>query len=109
MRGKNPASPRRVQLSEKEVAVWASRLARRRDRDQNEQTGRLREIVAECSRTARIVYQVRTKPFLIRVDKALPELASRLIANRNELLALPGEVTAALRVRFRDYDLAMNA
>jgi hypothetical protein len=43
------------------------------------------------------------------VDTALREIAGRLEASRQELLSLPGSVTAGLRVRFRDYDLAISA
>jgi hypothetical protein len=48
-------------------------------------------------------------PHGVRVDTALPEIAGRLEASRQELLDLPGAVTAALRVRFADYDHVLNA
>jgi hypothetical protein len=43
-----------------------------------------------------------------RIDKWLPELSGRLNAIRAELLDLPGVVVAALRVRFGNYDKALD-
>ncbi len=45
---------------------------------------------------------------LHRVDKWLPEIAERLTNVRSELLALPGDVVAALRVGFGDYDRGLD-
>jgi hypothetical protein len=44
-----------------------------------------------------------------RVDQWLPEIAEQLTAIRSELLALPGDVAAALRKRFRDYETAIDS
>jgi len=44
-----------------------------------------------------------------RVDRWLPEIAERLTTSHYELLALPGDVVAALRVRFGEYDRALEA
>jgi hypothetical protein len=44
-----------------------------------------------------------------RVDRWLPEIAERLTTIRSELLALPGDVVAALKVRFGEYDRALEA
>jgi len=43
-----------------------------------------------------------------RVDKWLPEIADRLTAVYSELLALPGDLDAALHVRFSEYEKALN-
>ncbi|HTF01343.1 MAG TPA: hypothetical protein VK621_22280, partial [Bradyrhizobium sp.] len=40
---------------------------------------------------------------------ALLEIAGRLAAEKKDLAALPGAVTAALQVRFANYDLALTA
>src|SRR6266700_7814498 len=47
-------------------------------------------------------------PHLHRIDEWLPELSGRLSAIRTELLELPGAVNAALRVRFGNYDEALD-
>ncbi len=104
-------------LSDKEIVYWARQLGPRSAVDGVGPIRRedcLRGIVAKWFERARILYRIRTfKPNWpdgpARVDKALPEIADRLDAIRNELLALPGEVTAALRVRFDNYDLALTA
>jgi hypothetical protein len=44
-----------------------------------------------------------------RVDRWLPEIAEWLTTIRSELLALPGDVVAALKVRFGEYDRALEA
>jgi hypothetical protein len=43
-----------------------------------------------------------------RVDRWLPEIAERLASVYSELLALPGDVDAALYVRFSEYDRALD-
>jgi len=47
-------------------------------------------------------------PHFHRIDEWLPELSGRLSAIRTELLDLPGAVNAALRVRFGNYDEALD-
>jgi hypothetical protein len=46
-------------------------------------------------------------PHFHRIDKWLPDISSRLSAIQAELLGLPGAVSAALRVRFGNYDQAL--
>jgi hypothetical protein len=43
-----------------------------------------------------------------RVDRWLPEIAERLDSVYSELLALPGDVDAALYARFSEYDRALD-
>jgi hypothetical protein len=43
-----------------------------------------------------------------RVDRWLPEIAERLTTIRSELRALPGDVDAALHIRFREYRQALD-
>ena len=47
-------------------------------------------------------------PDFHRIDKWLPDLSGRLSAIRAELIDLPGDVNAALRVRFANYDEALD-
>jgi hypothetical protein len=47
-------------------------------------------------------------PHFHRIDKWLSELSNRLNAIRADLLDLPGVVTADLRIRFADYDKALD-
>ena len=104
-------------LSNAEIAYWAPRLGAQTARDRNgraEREDRLRGILANSFDRARLLYRIRMLPPnwpypRMRVDQALPKIAGRLDPIRNELLALPGEVTAALRVRFDNYDLALTA
>jgi hypothetical protein len=104
-------------LSDSEISCWAPKLGTRtspREVGRTEKEHQLRCIVTRWFERARLLYQIHTrKPNWpngpTRVDKALPEIAQRLGAARNELLALPGEVEAALRVRFGNYDCALTA
>ncbi len=43
-----------------------------------------------------------------RVDRWLPEIAERLASVYSELLALPGDIDAALYIRFSEYDKALD-
>ena len=47
-------------------------------------------------------------PHFHRIDKWLPEISNRLAAIHIELLGLPGAVGDALRVRFGDYEEALD-
>lgn len=47
-------------------------------------------------------------PYFHRIDKWLPDISSRLSAIRIELLGLPGAVDSALRVRFGEYENALD-
>jgi hypothetical protein len=105
-------------LSDEEIADWAPRLGSPVSSNLNERAARekqLRTVATEGFNRATILYRVLTLPPngphspVVRVDTALPEIAGRLEASRQELLDLPGAVTAALRVRFADYDHVLNA
>lgn len=104
-------------LSATEIAHWAPRLgptvsSHPEVRAAREQ--RLRKIIADWFGRAKSQYMIRTLPpnwpdAPIRVDEVLPEIADRLERLRKELLALPGNVTAALRVRYGNFDPALIA
>jgi hypothetical protein len=113
----NPESGPCCPLTNAEIVYWAPKLgvqtAHARE-EPAEREDRLRAIVADCFKSARIFYRIRTLPpnwleGSSRVDQALPKIAGRADLIRNELLALPGEFTAALRVQYANYDLALTA
>jgi hypothetical protein len=107
----------RCPLSDQELAYWARNLRSLAPFQQNEPAGqeqRLLVAIADCFERARSLYRLLTLPPnwpqpLLRVEIVLPEIAGRLEASRQELLSLPGSVTAGLRVRFANYDLAITA
>jgi hypothetical protein len=74
----------------------------------------LRAVVTRWFDQASSIYRVRTLPpnwpsASMLMDEALPDIASRLKAIREELLTVPGPVTALLRMRYANYDLALTA
>ena len=110
---RNPLCP----LLDEEIAYWAPRLGPPRSTHPNVRTARerrLRSVITDWFDRASNLLRVRRLPSNwphapVRVDEALPEIADRLEAIRNEILALPGAVTTMLRVRFANYDLALTA
>jgi|SRR6516165_9743121 len=100
---------------DEEIAHWAPRLGSpvlSHPNGRAARESRLRAVVTDGFNRARIVHRVQTQPANwphgVRVDTALPRIARRLDASRQELVDLPGAVTAALRVRFGNYDLALT-
>ena len=104
-------------LSDEEIANWAPRLLRHPSTHPNVRAARqrrLRSTITDWFGRANNLLHLRKLPTNwphapVRVDEALPEIADRLEAVRQEILALPGAVTTALRVRFDNYDLALTA
>lgn len=88
-------------LSDKETADWATRL--RQPGAENER--RLKSLLAYWCYQAESFYAAMTAPApKLLVDKQLSRLAARLDEIRSELCELPGEVDAAIRTRFGEYD-----
>jgi hypothetical protein len=104
-------------FSDEEIAHWAPRLGSPASTHPNVRAARerrLRAVVIRWFDQASTLYRVRTLPpnwahASMRVDEALPKIAGRLKAIREELLTLPGSVTALLGVRYANYDLALTA
>ena len=103
-------------LTDEEIAHWAPRLGSPVSSHPNvlAEREKLRAVVTVWFNRAKILYRVLTRPpngpqAPFRVDTALPEIAGRLDAIRQELLDLPGAVTALLHVRFANYDQALTA
>jgi hypothetical protein len=104
-------------LSDEEIAHWAPRLGSSASTHPNVRAARerrLRAVVTRWFDQASSIYRVRTLPpnwpyASTRTDEALPEIARRLKAIREELLTVPGPVTALLRMRYANYDLAQTA
>jgi hypothetical protein len=104
-------------LSDEEIADWTPRLGPRASIHPNVRAARerrLRSTVTDWFGRANNLLRARRLPTNwphapVRVDEVLPEIADRLEAIQKEILALPGAVTAALRVHFANYDLALIA
>ena len=70
--------------------------------------GRVRDFVKRRVAQGVSADAVALPKHLHRVDKWLPEIGERLACVYSELLALPDDVDAALRVRFSEYDTALE-
>jgi hypothetical protein len=102
-------------LSDREIADWERKLGTPTSRHPDvrlERQKQLRALVIEYFERAS--QHLKLQAWLeehkgIRVDQVLPKIASALEADREHLRELPGSVTAALRVRYGNYDLALLA
>jgi hypothetical protein len=104
-------------LSDEEISDWEPQLGAPTSRHPDVRAAReerLRAIVSDYYERARRWYRALKAPPnspdpSLRVDKALPEIADCLEGARKRILQLPDEVTAAARVRYENYDLALTA